>query len=109
MQIPSITINRGSYLDLVANITNDDQSPRDLTNIFISTVMKKVNNTNDDSYTLNCDVTSAIDGVVKLSLTDVQTDLLEPGQYTYDVLLSFKDSNDDLVSEKIFEGEIIVE
>jgi hypothetical protein len=109
MQIPSITIKRGSYLDLVANVTKDDQSPRNLTNLFINTVMKKIDNTNDDTYTLNCDVTSAIDGVIKLSLTDIQTDLLEPGQYTYDVLVSFNDSNDNLVIEKIFEGEIVVE
>ena len=45
-------------------------------------------------------------GLVVLSLTNQQTDLMKPGRYVYDVELSFLDSDSNTIIERILEGKV---
>jgi hypothetical protein len=54
---------------------------------------------------INSDPTT---GIITLSLTNTQTDLLKAGRYVYDVELSFVDSDGDTIVERILEGRIQV-
>ncbi len=47
-----------------------------------------------------------MDGVVTISLTNAQTDAMEAGKYVYDVEISYIDSNNNAIIERILEGKI---
>ena len=47
-------------------------------------------------------------GIVTLSLTNSQTDALKPGKYVYDVEISFIDSDNATIVERVLEGRIQV-
>ena len=49
-----------------------------------------------------------LDGIVTLSLTNVQTDTLKVGNYVYDAEISFTDTNSNVIVERILEGKIRV-
>ena len=49
------------------------------------------------------------DGVLTLSLTNTQTDTLNPrGRYVYDVELSHLDSDSNTITQRVLEGHIEV-
>jgi hypothetical protein len=51
----------------------------------------------------------ATDGILTLALTNTQTDALNPRlRYVYDVELSFQDSNNQTIIERILEGKVKV-
>ena len=52
--------------------------------------------------------TPASDGIITLSLTNQQTDALRVGNYVYDVEISYEDSNNRTIIERILEGKIRV-
>ena len=63
-----------------------------------------------DAITFNALVADpASDGIVSLTLTNAQTDLLTPGRYFYDVEISFVDSDSsNTIIERVMEGIIQV-
>ena len=61
--------------------------------------------TTDFSVAIN---TPASDGILTLSLTNQQTDALRVGNYVYDVEISYEDSNNRTIIERILEGKIRV-
>ena len=52
--------------------------------------------------------TPSTSGTCTLSLTNSQTDALKPGKYVYDVEISFVDSDNNTIVERILEGRIQV-
>ena len=50
----------------------------------------------------------AAEGKATLSLTNTQTDALKAGRYVYDVELSYTDSADNTIIERILEGQLTV-
>ena len=51
----------------------------------------------------------ATDGIVTLSLTNIQTDALSTrGRYVYDVEISYLDGDDNTIIERVLEGKIKV-
>ena len=83
---------------------------KDLTNYDAAAKMKRNYNSDSDDTTdfavaINVPAT---DGIVTLSLTNQQTNALRVGNYVYDCEISYVDSNESTIVERIIEGKIRV-
>ena len=105
-----ITIDQGADVAIELHLINKDKSAKNLANHTVAAKMKRTyNSDSDDTLNFNCIVASpATDGITTLSLTNTQTNTLKPGQYVYDVELSFVDSSSATIIERILEGKILV-
>lgn len=108
-----ITINQGTDVAIEIELIHDSGSAFDLANRSISAKMKRnYNDSADDPNTVSFNAVVATppsDGIVTLSLTNTQTDALSTrGRYVYDVEMSFVDSDDNTIIERILEGQIEV-
>ena len=85
-------------------------SAKDLTNHSVAAKLKKTyNSDSDDTVEFNAIVAEPrTDGVVTLSLTNTVTDALKPGRWVYDVELTFNDSDNNPIVERVLEGRIQV-
>ena len=61
--------------------------------------------THDFTTSINAPTT---DGIIQLNLPNATTDALKAGRYVYDVEISFQDSDNTTVIERILEGRIQV-
>ena len=109
-QYEEFVIDQGTDIALELHLVENDGSVKDLTDHTISAKLKKTYSSDSDD---TLDFTSAIatpatDGVVTLSLTNTQTDSLKAGKYVYDVELSFIDSDENTIIERILEGRAVV-
>ncbi len=109
-QYEEFTIDQGADVAFQLHLTKSDGAKKDLTNHTVTAKMKK--NYNSDSadtqdFTTLVDSPST-DGIVTISLNNTQTDTLKTGRYVYDVELSFVDSSNNTVIERILEGRIQV-
>lgn len=106
------TINQGSDLAIELHCTEPDGSVKDLTNYSVIGYGKRnyTDSANDpNTFQFNGIISNASDGIATLSLTNIQTDALNPrGRYVYDVELSFVDSDGNTIVERILEGQIEV-
>ena len=66
------------------------------------------NSDSSDTTTFSAAVTDADDGILTLSLTNAQTSALKVGTYVYDVEISFQDSANNTIIERVLEGKIRV-
>lgn len=109
-QYEEIEIDQGADVAIELHLVDTDGSKKDLNNFSVAAKMKKTyNSDSDNTLDFNAIVASpSSDGIVTLSLTNSQTDTLKAGRYVYDVELSFTDSDENLVIERILEGNIIV-
>jgi len=107
-QFEELTIDRGADASIELHLVEPNGSAKDLTNHSVAAKMKKTyNSDSDDTVTFSCSVpVPATDGVAVLSLTNTQTDALNPGRYVYDVELSFQDSDANTIIERVLEGQI---
>lgn len=110
-QYEEFTIDQGTDIAIEIHcldpITN---TAKNLVNHSVSAKLKK-NYSSDSADTLIFNAIVAVpstDGVVTISLTNTQTDLLKAGRYVYDVELSSVDSSGDTTIERILEGRIQV-
>ena len=109
-QYEEFTIDQGTDIAIEIHcldpITN---TAKNLANHSVSAKLKK-NYSSDSADTLTFAAIVAVpsDGVVTISLTNTQTDLLKAGRYVYDVELSFVDSGGDTIIERVLEGRIQV-
>jgi hypothetical protein len=104
------TIDQGADLAVELHLINVDGSVKDLTNHLVSAKLKK-NYNSDSSDTTNFSTlvaTPPTNGVITLSLTNTQTDALTKGRYVYDVEISYTDSDDNTIIERILEGRVQV-
>jgi hypothetical protein len=109
-QYEEITIDQGADTAIEIHLINPNGSAKNLADHTVAAKMKKTYNSPDsDAVTFTSIVTEpAIDGIVTLSLTNAQTDLLKAGRYVYDVELSYQDSDGNNIIERILEGRIEV-
>jgi hypothetical protein len=109
-QYEEITIDQGADAAIEIHLVNPNGSAKDLAYHTVAAKMKKTYNSSDsDAITFTSIVADpAIDGIVTLSLTNAQTDLLKAGRYVYDVELSYQDSDENTIVERILEGVITV-
>lgn len=106
------TINQGTDIAIELHCTEPDGSVKDLNNHSITAYMKRnyADSANDpDTVQFTGVISDATGGIATISLTNTQTDALNPrGRYVYDVELSFVDSDGDTVIERLLEGQIEV-
>ena len=106
-----IDINQGADIAIELDCVDEDGSVKDLANHSIAAKMKRTYNSTDsaDIQTFNAIVQSPPSaGKLTLSLTNAQTSTLRRGRYVYDAELSFVDSDDNTIIERILEGQINV-
>lgn len=108
-QEETFTIDQGSDVAIELHLVDKDGTKKDLANHTFSCKMKKnYNSDSDDTTNWNAIVTDASDGVVTLSLTNTETDALNPGKYVYDVEMSYTDSDNNDIIERVLEGHMRV-
>lgn len=104
------TIDQGADAAIEIHLVNPNGSPKNLTDHTIAAKMKRTFNSDSaDTTAFTAAVSSpATDGVALLSLTNIQTDALKPGRYVYDVEMSYLDSDENTIIERVLEGKILV-
>ena len=106
-----IDVNQGADIAIELDLTDESGAVKDLTNHSINAKLKRTYKSTDaeDIQAFNAIVQSPPDGgKLTLSLTNVQTSTLRRGRYVYDAELSFVDSDDNTIIERILEGQINV-
>lgn len=104
------TFDKGADIAIQLELVDFQGNKKNLTNYSAAAKMKR-NFNSDSADTTDFAVaipSPASDGIVTLSLTNIQTDALKVGNYVYDVQISYVDSNDSTVIERILEGKIRV-
>lgn len=104
------TFDKGSDVAIQLELVDYTGNKKNLTDYSAAAKMKRNFNsdsadTTDFAVAIN---SPATDGIVTLSLTNTQTDALKVGNYVYDVQISYVDSNDSTIIERILEGKIRV-
>jgi|SRR5210317_278022 hypothetical protein len=109
-QYEDFTIDQGTDVAIEIHVVDALNATKNLTNYSVSAKMKKTYNSDSSDTTNFTSIVSTppTDGIVTLSLTNTQTDLLKSGRYVYDVELSFIDSAGSTIVERILEGKILV-
>lgn len=104
------SIDQGADLAMEIHLINVDGSAKDLTNHSVAAKLKKNYNSDSDETTdFNAIIaTPPSDGIVTISLTNLQTDNLSKGRYVYDVEITFVDSDGNNVIERVLEGRVQV-
>jgi hypothetical protein len=109
-QYEEFTIDQGSDVTIQLNLTDANGAKKNLNGYTIGAKMKKnYNSDSADTQAFTTDVAEPTsDGIITLSLTNTQTDTLKAGRYVYDVEISYQDSDDNSIIERILEGRIQV-
>lgn len=109
-QYEDFKIDQGADVAIELHLVDADGGKKNLTNYSVSAKMKKsYNSDSDDTTTFGAIVTTpGTDGIITLSLDNTQTDALKAGRYLYDVEISFSDSDDETIIERVLEGKVEV-
>ena len=108
-QYEEFTIDQGADVTIELHLVDKNDAVKNLTGHTLAAKMKKNYNSSDsDTTTFTSLVTNASGGIASLTLTNSQTNALKPGRYVYDVELSFVDSADATITERVLEGRIQV-
>lgn len=110
-QYEEFTIDQGADVAIQINLIDPEtNSAKNLTNHSVAAKLKKnYNSDSADTVSFTSVVaTPPTDGIVTLSLTNIQTNDLKQGRYVYDVELSYVDSDANTIVERILEGRIQV-
>lgn len=106
------TIDQGADVAIELHLQETDGSKKNLTGHYATAKMKRSYNSVDSDEIVDFTTTVTeppTDGVLVLSLTNTQTDALNPRlRYVYDVELSFLDSDGNTIIERILEGKVKV-
>lgn len=102
-------IDQGSDIAIQLDLVDQNNNKKDLTDFSAAAKMKRTfNSDSSDTTTFSAAITDADEGAVTLSLTNAQTSALKVGTYVYDVEISFQDSADNTIIERVLEGKIRV-
>ena len=103
------TIDQGSDIAIQLDLADTSGNSKNLTNYSAAAQMKRsFNSDSADTHTFTAAITDPINGTLTLTLTNQQTSLLKVGSYVYDVELSYADSSNNTIIERILEGKIRV-
>ena len=106
-----LTIDQGSDVAVEIHLVETDGSKKNLTNYSVAAKLKKsYNSDSDDTHDFAAIVTDpATDGIITLSLTNAVTDALNAKKkYVYDVEISYQDSDENTIVERVLEGLVNV-
>lgn len=109
-QYEDLKLDRGSDVTLQLELEDINGNKKNLTNYTVAGKLKKTYNSSDSDATIfTTEIQApATDGVVNLTLSNIQTSALKAGRYVYDVEISFIDSDANTVIERVLEGTITV-
>lgn len=105
-----ITINQGTDVAVEIHLIHDSGSAYDLTNHSVAARLKRrFGDSADDPDTIDFNtivVNPSTDGIINLSLTNIQTDSMKTrGRYVYDVEVSYTDSDNNNIIQRVLEGQ----
>lgn len=103
-----IEIDQGADVAIELHMANLDGSKKDLTNHTVAARMRKSYAAANYTQFAAIIATPSTEGISTLSLTNTQTDNLDPGRYVYDVEISFEDSDGETIIERVLEGRVLV-
>lgn len=107
-----IIIDQGADVAIEIELVEQDGSKKDLTGYSAAAKMKRNYNSVDSDEVVDFGANiaePATEGVVVLSLTNTQTDQLNTrSRYVYDVEISFFDSDQNEIIERVLEGKVKV-
>lgn len=107
-QYEEFTIDQGTDVAIEIHLIDENGNTKDLTNHTVLGQLRK-NYSSTSATSFNAIIaTPPTDGIATLSLSNSDTSLLEKGRYVYDVELSFLDSNNQPIIERVLEGRIQV-
>jgi len=98
----------GSDVAIQLELVDTSGNPKNLTDYSAAAKMKRNYNSDSADTTDFAVAIEPTNGIVTLSLTNVQTDALRVGNYVYDAEISYVDSNGATIVERILEGKIRV-
>lgn len=109
-QYEEFTIDQGADVAVEIHLVNTDNSKKNLTGYSVAAKLKKnYNSDSADTTTFSSIIADpATDGIVTLTLNNSQTDALKPGRYVYDVEISYQDSDENTIIERVLEGRVQV-
>lgn len=104
------TIDKGSDVGIELELVDHTGAAKSLVSHTVTAKMKRSYSYSDGEATAFTSIvaTPATSGIVTLQLTNTQTSALTKGRYVYDVELSYVDSGDNTIIERILEGRIQV-
>jgi hypothetical protein len=99
--VNNIVIDQGTTFSLSVTLTNDDETPKDLTAYTVASQLRKSYYTN----TFTAFTTSKVNltGEISISLTAAQTAALKAGRYVYDIEIE-----DPSETVRVIEGIVTV-
>ena len=104
-----LSIDQGSDVAIQLELVDQNNNKKDLTNYSVASKMKRsFNSDSADTHAFSAAITDPTDGFITLSMTNTQTSNLKVGSYVYDVEISFTDSGNNNVIERVLEGKIRV-
>lgn len=108
-QYEEFTIDQGSDVALELHLVNHDGSIKNLAGHSVTGKIKKTYGSSDsDATSFNSIIADYNGGIVTLELSNSQTDSLKAGRYVYDVEITFYDSDQNAIVERVLEGKITV-
>lgn len=104
------TIDKGSDVGIELELVDHTGAAKSLVGHTVTAKMKRSYSDSDGEATAFSSIvaTPPTSGIVTLQLTNTQTSALTKGRYVYDVELSYVDSGDNTIIERILEGRIQV-
>ena len=108
-QYEELTIDQGSDVTIELHLVDKNDTAKNLTGHTLTAKLKKNYNSSDsDTTAFTALINNVAGGIASISLTNTQTNALKPGRYVYDAELSFLDSAENTIVERILEGRIQV-
>ncbi len=107
-QYEEFTIDQGTDVAIEIHLQDENGNTKDLTNHTVKAQLRKNYSTSSATDFNSIIASPPTDGIATLSLTNTETATLAKGRYVYDVELSFLDSDNNPVIERILEGRIQV-
>ena len=86
--VNNITVDTGEYFTIDYYLDNVDGSPLDLSGYSGASQIRKHPDSVNPTATFTVGFPDRLNGRLKLTLTQSQTELIKPGRYVYDVLLT---------------------
>ncbi|MGB1862383.1 MAG: hypothetical protein ACPHG7_01875 [Flavobacteriaceae bacterium] len=102
------TIDQGTDVAIEIHLQDENGNVKDLTNHTVKAQLRKNYSTTTATDFNSIIASPPTDGIATLSLTNTETAALDKGRYVYDVELSFLDSDNNPIIERILEGRIQV-
>jgi len=109
-QYEDFTIDQGADHTIKLELVDTNGDKKDLTGYSAAAQIRKTYSSSDsDAVSFSTQFTAPrTDGILNLTLTNSQTGSLKAGRYVYDVEISYSDSGDNTIVERILEGQITV-